>query len=616
MKVTHRAPTLATAAQPMVEPEVQSQTPAPPEQPAPQDPKDSLDSTREERIVHFLRDAKQSTLQHMRSMASAYAGELIGAAIGAVVFSPVAIRAGSMYVMTGGAALLGGAGALAGYYLQNAREKKFDASRPNQLGGLDVAIAAGSAVQSLPKFLYPTIGGATAAERAVIERALDSIPLSGVTSVSTIDVAKGLEAQGIAGVAHPIFSQSRIMLDRDQMALPGWNEEVVIHEVGHAFDFTRGFGPIGSISQRGGGFGSAPHVSDYAETNRMEDFAESYLEFHRRQDHLRSVAPEKLEALEAAQQQGVVDELMDRPAVREAGKNISATIGRVPYLRTGLELAGALLSPLQVNRGSRQLEEGLVAGDPVKNFEGKMNLASGVLLFFPGMAPLALATNVGHLALSHQVARGNVSIEQANSVADKVLAVATGPIGMIGAAAGTELEAAGISLSKASYAPGEAEKEGVKVGGNFLRGLLTTVGGMVAGAVAGSAIGHALGGTTGAVTGILWGRLAGGALGLGAYGLWQAAAARGKGTDPNPLDLTREDKIFLAKVGGGAIVGGLTGAFLGAYGGRAVGSAIGAALGGPAGAVTGQTIGSTLGMLVGSGGLGKAGAYLGRKLDG
>lgn len=575
---------------------------------------------RADRIAHFLKGAGASSLQHLRFLSSVVGGELVGMAVGAAVFTPLALSTGNLYVMTGGAALTGAAGSLVGYWLENRRKGVEVETGPKFAGGgptakfapTDAALAAGTALASMPRVLYPTISGATAAETKMIHEALDALPLHDATSVSTIDVVNGLSEHGVAGVAHSVFSHSRILLDKAEMAIPGWNQEVVTHEVGHTVDMREGLGPIASASSRGG-FGKPPFVSDYAGTNRMEDFAESYVRYRNDPEALRRFADSKHEVIDRVSQPSLAERLADRPAVREVSKDVAQAIGKVPYLRTALELGVGLLGPIQVHRGAEQLEKGFAEGDDTKKFQGKLTLAQGALLMIPGGAPMALGAAAAHLVLAGQVQHG-MDPARANDLASKVLAVSLGPVGMIGHAVAGELERAGVDLDKASFRPGEFQAQ--KTGDSFLRGLLWTVGGMGAGSVVGAAVGTAVAGLPGALIGSQWGHLAGGALGLSGYGVARALQSRKEGGTQEAMDLTRGDIAFLAKIGGGAVVGGAAGAVAGSVAGKMAGAAVGALIAGPTGAAVGGTIGRYAGMMTGSYLLGKGGAALGRTLDG
>lgn len=587
-------------------------SPAPLTQKKPKDPEDGY--TRAERIQHFVEGARMQSAGYLRSLSGAVAGQLIGMTAGSMAAANLALKLQNLYVLTGAGALMGAAGAIAGYKLLGG-ELNLEENRPSNLG-VDVGLNVAAGLKALPKFVYPTIVGATQAEKAIIYRGLDQLPLSGVTSASTIDVVNGLQDVGAAGLATPLFSQSRIFLDRAEMAYPGWGEQVTIHEIGHTFDFSRGVGPLGSTSMMGGGFGSEPFISGYAETNRMEDFAESYLEYHTHPDRLQRVAPDKFAALQAAQQEGLFDRAMDTPRVREAGKKVGQAMDAVPYSRNLVELAGALLSPIQLYRGARQLEEGTAHNDATKRLQGKLNLASGTLLFFTGFAPLALAVAGAQAGLRSQVAAGKLDPEAADDAADAMLALATGPVGMISAAATQEFAKAGVDLNQ----PGPGVDSAFPKTGSAFGAAAFTVGGIAAGSLAGSALGSWLNngsaqdmlaaGTAGA----WWGRLAGGALGLGSYGLYQAFKKSEDPFGPSELQLTKEDKIFMAKIAGGAVAGGIGGAVLGGWGLAAAGRALGMSLGGPAAAVTGAAAGRLLGIVGGSYALARAGAAAGRML--
>jgi len=559
---------------------------------------DNPGPTQADRLAHFVQTTKLSAVESLSSYSAAAMGYLVGACAGALISTPLALSLGNMYVMTGGTAVAGGLGALAGHMLDKRK-------KPAQEDGAvrEGLMAAGTAATMLRKIAYPTLVNATGAEREMVYRALDSIPMSGVTSVSTIDLVDGLQKQGIAGVAHPIMSQSRILLDKAEMSgARNWAEDVTIHEVGHTHDFTRGFGPIGSRSMWGGGFGKAPFISDYAETNRMEDYAESYLNYHRYPNQLQSGAPAKYASLDAAHREGVTDTLRNRDSVRETGKKVGEILGSVPYLRTAVELGLSLIAPMQIHHGASQLEAGLASGNDSQKLDGKMNLAKGAFLTL-GMAPLSLATSAAHMALKHQVDSGSMTAAEASSVANAVLATATGPIGMVGAAAGSELRKAGVDLDdtrvRSSFEKGSA-----------LGTVMATIGGAAAGGVVGTLLGTTTGGIVGGMAGLMWGQLSGAALGFGGYTAVQTM--RQDRREGDALALTGQDKAWLGKVLGPTVVGGAAGTFAGGYLGRVVGEAVGAAVGGPVGAVTGGFLGRTAGVMGGSYALAKAGAAAGR----
>ncbi|MEW6283214.1 MAG: hypothetical protein AB1758_31685, partial [Candidatus Eremiobacterota bacterium] len=362
-------------------------------------PRAPRQSTRAERLSHWARNLQSSTLANLRFGSAAFAGQMVGMVVGAAIFTPLALSMGNPYVLTGGTALVGGAVAMGGYFVEKLRSGS-ESTRGAGSTVADAALGAGTALKAMPRFLYPSLMGATGADRQLIMEALDRLPMGSVTSTSSIQVIPGLENTGALGICHPLFSQNRILLDRAALGwFPGFNHELVSHEVGHARDFARGYGPFGAHSLPGP-FGSAPFVTEYAQTNRFEDFAETHAHYHMEREALARATPEKFQIMDQLHRQGLTERFTEQPAVRDAGRSVGQALERVPYLREGLELAAALVGPLQVNRGAAALEEGLRRGDPDKKFQGKMTLATGALLMNPGWAPAGLAVTMAQVALA------------------------------------------------------------------------------------------------------------------------------------------------------------------------------------------------------------------------
>ncbi|MBI3923923.1 MAG: hypothetical protein HY319_00095 [Armatimonadetes bacterium] len=580
----------------------------PPAAAAAQEPRDT---TREERIVHFVRELKRESLEHLRYLAAVHMGHLVATTAGVLLFAPLAVQLGQVHVLTVGATLMGGLGALAGYGLEKRRGGLPIDSRalqPFQISGRDVALAAATGLGSFPRFLYPTVQGASPEQKRLILDTLDSLPMGDVTSVSGIQVIPDLDRMGVSGVAPPALSQNLILLDGESLSYPSWARSLIVHEVGHSKDMTGSYGPIGAINHRSGlfgPFGREPFVSEYAGTNRFEDFADTHELYHADREFLERGFPDKFRVMDEAHRPTVEEWLVDRPAAREAGKQSAEAIGRIPYLRNGLELATALIAPFQIYQGAAQLEKAFVEGDEVGKLHGKLAVASGALLL-QGGAPLAVAASALHLGLAGY-ARTPEAVKKANRLADGFLALAAGPAGMMARAIGSELRRSGIDLDQARYQPGEFQ--GNISGGGFLKGMLATLGGAVGGAAVGSAVGAALGGVGGAALGAFYGRMAGGLLGLGTYGV---LAALRRSEQDDPLALRPGDKRFLGRIVGGALAGGAVGAVSGSLAGERLGSALGAAIAGPVGASVGSLVGGGLGLLAGSYALAAAGAALGR----
>lgn len=586
-----------------------------PDSPVSTDTVNIADTAQAERISRFVEEKKLAAARGVKQVSGIMAGQLAGMTIGSLVFAPLAFQMGNLYIATGGAALTGAAMAWGASKLaEKDLSKLTDGKVGNTLG------VVGSVANSLPKIAYPTLVGATEAQKAVFYGALDHLPLSGVTASSTIDVVKGLEAVGASGLATPLFSQTRIYLDIDQMGISdAWAKEVVTHETGHAFDFSKGIGPILSRNFRGGGFGKEPFISDYAHTNRMEDYAESYATYHLDPKHLQHVAPDKFAAVQGAQQQGLVDKALDRPSVRDAGRKIGSAFEKAPRARNLLAMGASLVGPFQLYRGASSYEKGVEQNDPLKRLNGKMNLASGVALMGPGTAPLSLLVSAGQIVTNMQLNNGSISLDQAEKRADVALAVSAGPLGSIASSVESELKNAGLLVSPktplnvSGFAPFGPKRSLAKMGAGFAIGA--ALGGIVTPLLgAGSAHSAILAATAGS-----WaGGMLGAAVGFGADMMSEPdtiahfAAAQQKPES----GLTKDDKKLLAKLSVPAVVGGAAGAVGGYFGGQAVGQAVGQALAGAAGGVTGAALGSYLGVLGGSYALAKGGAKVGAQWAG
>jgi len=577
-------------------------------------PKDTVDAAHEaqaQRISGFITEKKLEGAQALKQVTGLIAGQLTGMTIGSMIFAPLAFKFGNLYIATGGAALTGGAMALAASKLAG---KDFSKLTDGKVGdGIGVL---GAVANSLPKIAYPTLAGATGAEKDMIYGALDRLPLSGVTSAPTIDVVTGMEQAGASGLATPLFSHNRIFLDRDQIGISrDWGQEVTTHEIGHTYDFSVGVGPILSRNFRGGGFGSDPHISHYAETNRMEDYAESYASYHLEPERLQRIAPGKYGALDAAQQPGLVDQALDRPSVRETGKKMGAAFEEAPRLRNVLALGASLVGPFQLYRGAAGYENGLLNDDAQKRINGKMNMASGAALMGPGTAPLSLLFSAGQIVTNHQLQNGSITTEEAEKRANAALTVSTGPFGMVASSVTGELEKAGLLVDPPKsgddfrtfslFSPRNSKLSFGKIAAGFAAGA--AAGGVAMPFLhAGAAHAKVLSAATGA-----WaGGLVGAALGFGLHMMTKPEAPTYlMGAQENKL--TGEDKKLLAKLSAPAVVGGAAGAVGGYLGGQMLGRAIGQAVAGAAGGVTGAALGSYFGVLGGSYALAKGGAKLG-----
>jgi hypothetical protein len=584
---------------------------------SPADPIDSsapLAGDAGQRIGHFVRGVTLESLQHLRYLSTANAFQQVGSTVGSLALTPLAIRLASDNapliggLAIGGTVAAGAIGALAGYawlYKKDGdREGLQNFSKLN-----DTALAVGTALQSLPKFVYPSVIGATDAQRDVIYNALDRLPLHQATASATMQVVPDLLDTGISGMSQPGASHVHILLDESRLNYARSGTELVLHEQAHAVDYSGGFGLLGAHNWKGG-FGKAPFVSHYAGSNRYEDFAESFEAYQMDPQGFKEKFPAKAAVIEDISHPDLISGAADRPGVRDTGKKIGTALGKVPYLRTGLELAGSLVAPIQIYRGAGKLADGLESGDEKKQLDGKLNLASGLFLSIPGARPMALATGIAGAAIKATSVEDNEAhMEQANKWADRVLTASAGPVGMAVAAVAGELQSNGLRIDESQgFAPQgwQAARPGK---GAMLKGTLSTVGGTVGGALLGAAIGGAVSGSAGAVLGALWGQVAGGMIGLGGYSIHRTLSEGNKQDDP--LALTASDKRFLKGTIGGAVAGAGVGTVAGAVGGRMVASALGQAIGGPGTASILGSIGGWAGGLAGAYGGGRLGAGVG-----
>ncbi len=598
-----------------------------------------------QRIAHFLRGVTQESLEQLRYISTASAFHNVGSAAGSLALTPLAIRVAENNapliggLAIGGTVVAGAIGAVIGVsWLHNRDSKEKEASLKNNGGffkkAADASLDVAAGLKALPNFIYPTVSGATPEQLKEIYAGLDQLPLQHVTSAATIDVIPNLTDTGISGMAQPGSSHVRILLDSGRMDLnqpglfpvnvcctsglpcehtimmegPSRAQRLVFHEQAHAVDFGGGFGLLGSYNWRTG-FGKEPFVSNYASTNRYEDFAESYEAYFTNPSDFRARFPEKAEAIEMVARQDALHQAMDRPKVREAGKALGEAMGRVPHLRTAFEVGTSLIGPVQMYRGASGLIEGLRTGDQQQQLAGKMNLASGLFLSLPGGSPMALASSLTGAALKTIAGKDEESQEWANRVADHVLAASAGPFGMTTAAVVKELKANGLRFDDSHGFNAEGWRASQPNKRTILKGTVATVGGLVGGALAGAAIGGAVAGPHGAIAGAFFGQVTGGVVGLAGYGTLRTLAEDRR--SQHPLALTKKDARFLMTTVGGSVLGGAAGSGGGMVAGRALGQAVGMALGGPQTSAALGSVGGWVGLMTGAYGGAKLGSAVG-----
>lgn len=371
-------------------------------------------STREERIDRALDDFALKLTSRTKLYTSLWAGISAGSAIASLL--PYSVFTTPVLL---------GAGAVAGMGAEHFHLGSRIKNRAAQMAESGF-LGLGQAFKAISNILYPTIQGATQAQRAVIESALDTLPLKTVASTAFVKLSENLPPN-VQGLNHLLpGAGTEIFFNPEGINTPGFNAYLVAHEFGHSKDQ---LGLMTSLHP-GGPWGKAPFITDYASTGAPEDFAESHANYFTHPDLLKQVAPAKYQAMQQLNQPDMETQLFDHPAIREAGKHLSQAIDTVPGLRNLLEAAAALSAPLLLHRGAGQLEKGIKTDDPLERANGKFNFAKGTAFALKLTAPVGLGLGVLQLWLNRRVKQGKMSPQKAEKYAGAALACMTGPVGI------------------------------------------------------------------------------------------------------------------------------------------------------------------------------------------
>jgi hypothetical protein len=373
-------------------------------------------------------------------------------------------------------------------------------------------------LKAFPKFIYPTISGATPAERSYILQVLDTLPLKDVNSVKSITVVPTIP--GASGTAHPLQITNMVRLARDQISLsPEWFREVVIHEVGHTKDFDSAwFGLFRSHSSRGP-WGQEPFVSPYARTNRWEDYAESFADYHLRPEHLKHTAPEKYVLIKQQEEPNVLERLIDQKPFRETGKWIGEHVGQSTALRTAVQALYWATGGVQILKGLSDLQVDGQEQNPEKHYAGILNVAAGTLFASKLLAFAGLGVQGAHRALSQAIERGQIRARDA----DAAVRTWSDPVERIvryfGSKVGLTAPFRELAPDPDGAQPRRALAAGVAVGGavgglvgGFVGPYLGVLGGYAAAGPVGGALGLVVGGLAGYAAGSSVGGWVGGAI--------------------------------------------------------------------------------------------------------
>lgn len=332
--------------------------------------------------------------------------------------------------------------------------------RPLQRTGQAVA-DLGTTISALPKFIYPTVVG-NPQQESLIWSALDAMPMQHAVRPNSIQVVPNIDGgQNILG--RNMSPVGRITLSEQGYGMqdPGTFQNTVNHEVGHSVDHRTGlFGVVTHTRPSDAApFGQGPNVSDYANTNPREDFAESY-ELHRHDPGaLRAVNPAKEDVLSKLDKPSFLERLVDRPAFRETGKWIGRQFHEMPALRTGLEILRQTGIATLALGGTARLTQGVVQGDSLGMAQGLLQTGAGVGLAMAPQAPwLGL---VATAALG-----GNMGVKYAQERhADKTQTLATLMGASVGGAVGGFVAPLGLTALGYSVAGPVGGAIGLVTGG-------------------------------------------------------------------------------------------------------------------------------------------------------
>ena len=454
--------------------------------------------------------------------------------------------------------------------------------KKNILGTLGKAFGtAAKALKAIPKFLYPSIQNATAAEQKMIEETLDQLPLRAVTSTSTITIDPNLaNDMQASGLARNLIFDRPISLDKGHAAMEymNLNKGVLVHELGHTVDFQSS--PVPGVGMSNlSPWGKGPYVYDptidtpndlYASTSHWEDFAQSHKFYHLEPETLKSTNLEKFQAMEKYYEPNLYDKVMDHSGIREAGKKLAKAIDKVPYLRPAMSVLGTILGPIEMNLGADQIEKGIKEADATKKYQGKMAMAQGIAFSSKVLAPVGLGIALSKFIVDKKLEKGKWTIEQAHQFSSKALAAITGPVGMIYTAYVDEIlkDPEGKHMDDFTYQDRSAVGFREKLSEGF-----------------------------------------------GSRHFMATEVDTGRELPAEESKLTWDDKKFIAKVAGGAAVGGISGTIAGYMGGSIAGAAIGGVVGGPVGALVGGLLGKVAGTMYLSHQGAKIGAKAGKFLD-
>lgn len=386
-------------------------------------------------------------------------------------------------------------------------------------------LAVSRIINAFPNFIYPTITGATPAEKAFILDVLDTLPLKDVNSVKGLSVVPDIE--GASGLAFRHTVTNTIQLNREQISIrPSWFKEVLIHEVGHTKDYQSSWfnhAGLGNHSDHAP-WGQGPYVTEYSGKSHWEDYAESYAKYHVEPEELKKANPQKFAEIEKHQKLGLTDRLIDRKEFRETGKWIGEHIAPSQGVRTALQVGFWATGALQLVHGLGQMHRATETDDPKMHMAGVLNVAAGTLFATQLMSGAGLAIQGANRALHKAIDRGEITARDGDAMVRTFSDPVEKGVRFLGQAIGLSapfepLVPKAPKQQQDAEAPKRARAAAIATGGavgGLAGGILGPYAGVMAGynlaGPVGGAVGLIVGGVVGYAGGASLGGRAGGAL--------------------------------------------------------------------------------------------------------
>jgi len=383
---------------------------------------------------------------------------------------------------------------------------------PAAESAVNQTLALTRSLKAFPSFIYPTVLNASATEQSQIYDVLDALPLKDVNSVKSItmvpEIANNKPGWVTRGRAWDFNVTNYIELSRKELQNPADFRKVLIHEIGHTKDYESAwFNLVGEESSKKP-FGEGPHISEYAKTNRHEDYAETYANYHVDPKRTQEEVPEKFEAIRKSEEPDFVERLIDRKEFRETGRWLGENLAENQATRNGMQVVHSLAGGIQAVHGMDQLRKASQTRDPLHHYQGVLNLTAGVL-FGSGLLGLpGMAVHSAQRALNRSVARGELTTVDA----DAGVRTLSDPIEKVVRAAGSKVGILEPFHPLKEDFP-DADPKRVRALGVAAGGALGGVAGSIAGPYGGVLAGYHLGGPVGGAVGLVIGALGGYALG-------------------------------------------------------------------------------------------------------